>query len=224
MCRVMKEGLMDIYEALYTTRAMRRLKVDRIPMEVQARILDAAIRAPNIGQQWHFILVDDRDTMSRMAPLYEQAFERLLESYGMSIDELSRAEGDAARAARSGIHLARTFGDVPLVLVAFGKNRDGSGVYPAVWSAMLAARAEGIGSTLTGVLQTYFRDELFEILGVPDEGWHCHGVVPMGYPVGRWGVAPRLPVQAVAARNGWSGDLGFSVDEPLWPASDGRTA
>ncbi len=215
---------MDIYEALYTTRAMRRLKVDRIPMEVQARILDAAIRAPNIGQQWHFILVDDRDTMSRMAPLYEQAFERLLESYGMSIDELSRAEGDAARAARSGIHLARNFGDVPLVLVAFGKNRDGSGVYPAVWSAMLAARAEGIGSTLTGVLQAYFRDELFEILGVPDEGWHCHGVVPMGYPVGRWGVAPRLPVEAVAARNGWSGDLGFSVDEPLWPAGDGRTA
>ncbi len=215
---------MDIYEALYTTRAMRRLKVDRIPMEVQARILDAAIRAPNIGQQWHFILVDDRDTMSRMAPLYEQAFERLLESYGMSIDELSRAEGDAARAARSGIHLARNFGSVPLVLVAFGKNRDGSGVYPAVWSAMLAARAEGIGSTLTGVLQTYFRDELFEILGVPDEGWHCHGVVPMGYPVGRWGVAPRLPVEAVAARNGWSGDLGFSVDEPLWPAGDGRTA
>lgn len=215
---------MDIYEALYTTRAMRRIKVDRIPMEVQARILDAAIRAPNIGQQWHFILVDDRDTMSRMAPLYEQAFERLLESHGMSIDELSRAEGDAARAARSGIHLARTFGDVPLVLLAFGKNRDGSGVYPAVWSAMLAARAEGIGSTLTGVLQTYFRDELFEILGVPDEGWHCHGVVPMGYPVGRWGVAPRLPVQAVAARNGWNGDLGFSVDEPLWPAGDGRTA
>ncbi len=215
---------MDIYEALYTTRAMRRLKADRIPMDVQARILDAAIRAPNIGQQWHFVMVDDRHIMSRLAPLYETAFERLLESYGMSIGELSRAEGDAGRAARSGIHLARNFGDVPLVLLAFGKNRDGSGVYPAVWSAMLAARAEGIGSTLTGVLQTYFRDELFEILGVPDEGWHCHGVVPMGYPVGRWGVAPRLPVQAVAARNGWSGDLGFSVDEPLWPASDGRTA
>ena len=38
---------MDIYEALYTTRSMRRLKPDPIPYEVQARILDAAIRAPN---------------------------------------------------------------------------------------------------------------------------------------------------------------------------------
>jgi nitroreductase len=215
---------MDIYEALYTTRAMRRLKTDPIPMEAQARILDAAIRAPNIGQQWHFVMVDDRHIMSRLAPLYEQAFERLLGSYGTSMEDLLRAEGDAARAARSGIHLARSFEHVPLVLVAFGKHRDGSGVYPAVWSAMLAARAEGIGSTLTGVLQTYFRDELFEILGVPDDGWHCHGVVPMGYPVGRWGVAPRIPVQAVAARNSWSGDLGFAVDQPLWPAGDRRTA
>ena len=100
---------MDIYEALYTTRAMRRLKTDPIPMEAQARILDAAIRAPNIGQQWHFVVVDDRQTMSRLAPLYEKAFERLLESYGTSMDELLRAEGDAARAARSGIHLARNF-------------------------------------------------------------------------------------------------------------------
>lgn len=215
---------MDIYEALYTTRAMRRLKRDRIPIDVQARILDAAIRAPNIGQQWHFVLVDDRHVMSRLAPLYEKAFERLLGSYGTSIDDLVRADGDMGRIARSGIHLARNFGDVPLVLVAFGKTRDGSGVYPAVWSAMLAARAEGIGSTLTGVLQTYFRDELFEALGVPDEGWHCHGVVPMGYPIGRWAVAPRLPVQDVAARNSWSGDLGFSVDEPLWPRGDGRAA
>jgi nitroreductase len=37
---------MDIYEALYTTRSMRRLKPDPIPYDVQARILDAAIRAP----------------------------------------------------------------------------------------------------------------------------------------------------------------------------------
>jgi nitroreductase len=215
---------MDIYEALYTTRAMRRLKADLIPMGAQARILDAAIRAPNIGQQWHFVMVDDRHIMSRLAPLYETAFERLLEAHGTSIHDLLVAEGDMARVARSGIHLARNFEHVPLVLVAFGKTRDGSGVYPAVWSAMLAARAEGIGSTLTGVLQTYFRDELFEILGVPDEAWHCHGVVPMGYPVGRWGVAPRLPVQAVAARNSWSGDVGFSVDQPLWPAGERRTA
>ena len=49
---------MDIREALYTTRAMRRVKPDPIAEDVQMRILDAAIRAPSGGnnQQWKFML------------------------------------------------------------------------------------------------------------------------------------------------------------------------
>jgi len=39
----------DVYEALYTTRAMRRVTSDPIPLDVQARILDAAVRAPSGG-------------------------------------------------------------------------------------------------------------------------------------------------------------------------------
>ena len=48
---------MDIYEALYTTRAMRRVKPDAIPEATQARILDAAIRAPTGGnaQGWRLM-------------------------------------------------------------------------------------------------------------------------------------------------------------------------
>ena len=213
-----KEGFLDIYEALYTTRAMRHLKPDPIPHDAQARILDAAIRAPHVGEGWRFILVDDREVMSRLAALYEQAWDQLFAQYGLSVADLAKGDNEAGRAARSGDHLARHFGDVPLVLIGFGRTSDGSGVYPAVWSAMLAARAEGIGATLTGVMQTFVADEVFDLLGVPkDEGWHMHGVVPMGYPTGRWGVAPRKPVHEVAARNHWHGDLGFTVPEPLWP-------
>jgi nitroreductase len=214
----MNETDVDIYEALYTTRAMRRLKPDPIPQDAQARILDAAIRAPNIGQDWRFILVDDADIKSQLAPLYLQAWQRLLEQFGVNYAELLKAEGPMGRTARSGDHLSRHFGEVPLLLIGFGRTKEGSGIYPAVWSAMLAARAEGIGSTLTGVLQTFMSDEVFEILDVPkDEGWYMHGVVPMGYPTGRWGVAPRKPVHEVAARNSWDGDLGFTVSEPMWP-------
>ena len=52
---------MDAYEALYTTRAMRKLKKDPIPTSVQMKILDAAIRAPSGGnaQGWRFLIVDD---------------------------------------------------------------------------------------------------------------------------------------------------------------------
>ena len=58
---------MDIREALYTTRAMRRVTPDPIPEDVQMRILDATIRAPSGGnsQQWRFMLVDDADTQAK---------------------------------------------------------------------------------------------------------------------------------------------------------------
>jgi hypothetical protein len=35
-------------------------------------------------------------------------------------------------------------------------------------------------------------------------------------------VAPRTPVDEVAARNGWTGALGFTVPEPLWPTPEAR--
>lgn len=62
---------MDIYEALYTTRMMRRLRPDPIPFDTQARILDAAVRAPNGGntQRWHFVAVDDPELKREFAQL-----------------------------------------------------------------------------------------------------------------------------------------------------------
>jgi nitroreductase len=214
------EEPVDIYEALYTTRAMRHLKPDPIPHDAQARILDAAIRAPHIGEGWRFILVDDPHIKAQLAPLYDRAWTQMFAAFGADRAMMLTMDGPAGRAARSGEHLARHFAEVPLLLIGFGRTREGSGIYPAMWSAMLAARAEGIGSTLTGVMGTFVADEVMEILGVPkDEGWYMHGVVPMGYPTGRWGVAPRTPVDEVAARNSWNGDLGFTVPEPLWPGA-----
>ena len=214
---------MDIYEALYTTRAMRRLKPDPIPYDVQARILDAAIRAPHIGEGWRFLLVDDPGIKSQLAPLYRQGMERLAGAPIEALDDQARADTQMGRMLRSGLHLVHHFADVPLLLIGFGRTREGSGIYPALQNAMLAARAEGIGSTLTGFLQTYFANEVMDILGVPkDAGWYMHGVVAMGYPRGKWGVGARKPAHEVAARNSWQGDLGFTVPEPLWPKRPGQ--
>jgi nitroreductase len=209
---------MDIYEALYTTRSMRRLKPDPIPYDAQARILDAAIRAPHIGEGWRFILVDDPEIKSQLAPLYRQGMERMVGAPIETFVEMMKGDPAMARMLRSGVHLVEHFAEVPLLLIGFGRTVEGSGIYPALQNAMLAARAEGIGATLTGFLQSYFANEVMEILGVPkDAGWKMHGVVTMGYPLGKWGVGPRKPVHEVAARNSWQGDLGFTVPDPLWP-------
>lgn len=207
-----------MYEALYTTRSMRRLKPDPLPYEVQARILDAAIRAPHIGEGWRFILVDDPAIKAQLAPLYREGMARLMGAPMEALDEQAQAATQMGRMLRSALHLAHHFADVPLLLIGFGRTPEGSGIYPALQNAMLAARAEGVGSTLTGFLQTFFANEVMDILGVPKEtGWYLHGVVALGYPLGKWGVAARTPVHEVAARNSWQGALGFTVSEPLWP-------
>jgi len=221
---------MDVYEALYTTRAMRRVRPDPIPTEVQARILDAAIRAPSGGnmQGWRFLLVDDAEVIQRVAPLYRRALTTLWDT--LYAERLAAARADAAspegasllRIQRSADWLADHFAEVPLFLFAFTRSDpSGGSIFPAVWSAQLAARAEGVGSTLTSVLGFLAKDEVFEILSVPkDEGWINVCCVSFGYPTGRWGVAERRPVHEVAARNRWNGPLGFEVPTPLWPAAE----
>ena len=81
----------------------------------------------------------------------------------------------------------------------------------------LAARGEGVGSSLTSVL-LFHAAETFEILGIPtDEGWNMAGCILMGYPTGRWGVAQRQPLDQVSYRNRWGAPIGLDVPEPLWP-------
>jgi nitroreductase len=216
---------MDVHEALYTTRAMRRVRPDPIPLDVQARILDAAIRAPSGGntQGWRFLLVDDADVKARLGPIYRDCIDRLwatvykdrIAAIEAAPDEPDNAQ--MAKVVRSAQHLADNFEGVPLFLFAFSRG-DGSGgsIFPAVWSAMLAARADGVGSSLTSVL-VFRNDEVFEILGVPPgKGWAMSCCVSFGYPTGRWGVAPRRPVHEVAYRNQWGEPLGVDVPEPLW--------
>ena len=103
---------MEIYEALYTTRAMRRLKPDPIPHDVQARILDAAIHAPNIDQGWRFLLVDDAEIKSQLAPLYLQAFERRVGVPLEALDDILEAGAAMERTARCGVQLGHQFAGV----------------------------------------------------------------------------------------------------------------
>lgn len=217
----------NIWESLYTTRAMRRMRPDPVPTEVQAQIMDAAVRAPSGGdsQPWRFLLVDDPEVKARLATPYREAIGYLWTGHYAGQVAQAAAEPESPEAKRflklqaSVQYLAEHFEEVPLLLFAFTRNdRDGGSIFPAVWSAMLAARAQGVGSALTNVLDIFRPDTTRAILGVPpDRGWQLSATVAMGYPKGRWGVAPRQPAHTVTYRNTWGADAGFTVDQPLWP-------
>jgi nitroreductase len=219
----------DVYEALYTTRAMRRVKPDPIPESVQAKILDAAIRAPSGGnsQNWRFILIDSADVKAKLGPLYRECAALLWAGpYAERIERARANPEDPAsvsllKVTRSAQYLADHFEAVPLYLFAFTRNdRSGGSIFPAVWSAQLAARAEGVGSALTTIL-AFRAAETLRLLGVPaDRGWEMACCVSFGYPTGRWGVAPRRPAHEVAYRNTWGSALDFEIPNPLWSAPE----
>lgn len=216
---------MDLLEALYTTRAMRRVAPDPLPDEVPAAMLDAAVRAPSGGnsQNWRFIVLRDPGIRSRLAPLYKDAWERLQSTVYQGRRERAEATGDEAalRVMRSSQWLADNFEQVPMWVMFFSRNDpSGASIYPAVWNAMLAARGHGVGTCLTTILGVFQQQAVFELLGVPDDkGWQLSAAVSCGYPLGRWGVAKRDPVEQVAFSDRWGEELPFEVNGPLWTPS-----
>ena len=215
---------MDVYEALYTTRMMRRMRKEPVPVETQNRILDAAIRAPNGGntQRWHFLAVDDPATKAEIATIYRHCRRR--EYADIAAGALATTLHDPAEHAAamrkikaSGDHFTEHFTEIPLLLFVFSiDDHGGANIYPAIWSALLAARAEGVGGVITTVLR-YEEDRVTELLGVPTgEGWRMTAMLALGYPLGRWGVATRRPVHEVSSRNRWGRPWGTTISEPLW--------
>jgi nitroreductase len=84
----------------------------------------------------------------------------------------------------------------------------GSSIYPAVQNMLLAARALGLGATLTR-LNLQFEKEAEAALGLPP-GAHSYALLPIGYPMGRFGPVRRVPLADVVYEDWWGepyGDL-----------------
>src|SRR5207244_11649973 len=64
-----------LFDAIYSARALRRLKPDPVPEEIITRILDAAIRAPSAGnaQNWAFVVVRDVEQRRKLGMIYRKA-------------------------------------------------------------------------------------------------------------------------------------------------------
>ena len=116
-----------------------------------------------------------------MGQLWETIYQPQLEAARADPDKPESRQ--FLRVQRSAQWLADNFAQVPLFLFPFAQHDpSGGSIFPAIWSAMLAARAEGIGSCITALLQFFHPAETLEILGVPaDQGWILAATVSFGY-------------------------------------------
>src|SRR5437763_13758499 len=92
-------------------------------------------------------------------------------------------------------------GDAPVIIIPASKGGDAASVYPGVQNLFLAARALGLGTTLTTVHKLN-EDEVREVLGIPADV-QTWAMIPVGYPTGKWGEAARRPVQEITYWDGW---------------------
>ena len=67
----------DLFEAMYTQRAIRRFKSDPVPDETISKLIDAAIRAPSGANQqnWKFIIIRDPAIKHPIGEYYRRAWE-----------------------------------------------------------------------------------------------------------------------------------------------------
>jgi nitroreductase len=189
---------MPIGEAMFTQRAIRRFTPDPIPIDDLHLVIEAAVKAPNGGNQQvaRFLVVTDRDTIREFGALYREAWWAKRHDEGFAdFDALPERFHPAAG-------LADAMRDVPCVVLAFAvRNGSADSVIPAVQNLMLAARALGIGSVPTTLHPTVMT-RVYELFGIPDDV-AFHFCVPLGYPQGSFGPTVRRPTSETTFLDHW---------------------
>ncbi|MEM8769407.1 MAG: nitroreductase family protein [Pseudomonadota bacterium] len=191
---------MELYDAMSTLRAVRRLKPDPIPEAVLERVFTAATWAPTGGnhQGWRIVAVQDPAKKQALEDLYRPHWEGYVPAYEVQMEHMAEeARGKSARTLAAGTYLANHLHEAPVIAVfCFNPDRmtitdagldrpsvvGGGSVYPAVQNLLLACRSEGLGCVLTTLL-CLEEESVRPLLGIP-EGWYTCAHVPIGYPVG----------------------------------------
>jgi nitroreductase len=215
---------MGIFETMYSEQAMRRFKSDPVPDELVSKILDAAIRAPSAGntQDWMFVVVSDAVQRQNVGEIYRRASMMVRQVYENNPPAADVEKPQYERMLKSGYYLHEHMADAPVLIVPCieFRQRDlpaslpeeaklamirefpwraGASIDPAVQNILLACRALGLGAVLT-TNHMLLEDDMKRVLALPADV-KTFGLIPVGYPTGKFGPVNRKPVTEVAFRD-----------------------
>src|SRR5881628_941369 len=187
-------GDTELFEIMHTMRAMRRLKPDPVPDELIRKILQAGACAPNGGntQRWRFLVIKDAKIKQGVQVYYKRAFDEVVGPRYLNSAPppgVTRERYNRQHAAVE--YLTNHFHEAPVWIVACIENpqadvqgtaastrASGASIYPAVQNMLLAARALGLGATLT-TRHLLYEKESEAALGLPP-GVHSYAILPIG--------------------------------------------
>jgi nitroreductase len=218
---------MGIFETIYSARAMRRFKSEPVPDAIISRILNAAVRAPSAGnrQDWLFVVITDAGLRQKVGDIYRRASMWVRPVYESNARPSHMDAVEYDRFWRSGTYLHEHMAEAPVLIVpclrlrplevpdslpekartAMAREftwRAGASIYPAVQNIILACRALGLGTVLT-TNHMLLEDEMKQALGL-DTDVRTFGLMPIGYPVGKFGAVVRKRIGEVAFRDRFS--------------------
>lgn len=202
-----------IFEIIHSTRSMRRLKPDPVPDDLIEEILRAGQAAPSGGnnQSWAFIVVKDPGVKQQVQGFYRKAWDGSLGPYyarQLEAMEPGPACDKYQRQVDATFYLTEHLHEAPVWIVACHSTpggrinyATGPSIYPAVQNVLLAIRALGLGSTLT-VRHMEFHDDVDAVFGLPEDV-RSFAILPIGYPMGRFGPVGRKPLDDIVYRDRW---------------------
>jgi nitroreductase len=214
---------LSVDEVLTTTRAVRkRLDLNRpVELEIIRECLELALQAPTPGgmQNWHFIVVTDPEKRLALADIYRKSTrapggqeDMLRQMIPNAADEQEAAA--LTKIAQTPFYLTENLHRVPVHVIPClegrAENLTGAaqsgywgGIWPAMWSFMLAARSRGLGTVPT-TLHLDFEREAAAVLGIPYETVTQAGLIPVAYTIGTdFKPAARKPLESVLHSDHW---------------------
>jgi nitroreductase len=199
-------------DTIMTTRAIRHFSDEPVTDEEILTCLRAAQQAPSGGnvQPTQYVVVTDPSTKAVIGDLYRRAYERYERTLPDASSFRTPEEGAAwERNKAASAYLAEHLGEAPALVLFLmpiipwtPSDDEGpmdigplyASVYPAVQNFCVAARSLGIGTALTTVIRIHTA-EVLAAIGAPEGRFEIAALVPMGRPAGRFGQAPRKPVE-----------------------------
>jgi len=199
-----------LLEGIRTTRAIRRLRPDPVPIELVRKVCEAGTFAPSGGnrQPWFFVAVTDREKVRQIADLYRETFRRYIVPARQAAEQPGYPE-DKRKNMQAAIYLAEHLHEAPVLLFIAGWTRRGGpqsqALFPAIQNILLACRAVGLGASLTTAHRAH-AEEIDRMLGLNPEKTPSIAMVPIGWPKGRYGRPTRKSIDTCFYENEYSGE------------------
>src|SRR5205823_4530090 len=147
----------------------------------------AAIRAPSgqNAQDWRFVAVTERPLKDQIQAWFAEAWTRYQPRYVADPSLMDALPRSQRLALKSTAYLAAHVAEIPVIVVACGQrgrhSTPGGSIFPAIQNLLLAARALGLGASITNFARVH-EAELSALLGIPDDQ-QVYCLLPLGYPI-----------------------------------------